>query len=87
MASYVFLVAALVADVLAMHMRIDVGPDGAAASTYSPNTTTAQVGDILGFHFVDENVVSSVVKGNMSAPILGDPIGVCLRCCLFILVC
>lgn len=73
-------------------IRIDVGSNGAPALIYTPRTVTAQVGDIVDFHFIDENAASSVVRGIAGAPctpypakkegffnsgfILGEPTGV-----------
>ncbi|KAK8105587.1 extracellular serine-rich protein [Apiospora kogelbergensis] len=49
-------------------IRIDVGSNGAPALIYTPRTVTAQVGDIVDFHFIDENAASSVVRGIAGAP-------------------
>ncbi|KAK6853003.1 hypothetical protein PG995_011554 [Apiospora arundinis] len=73
-------------------IRVDVGSNGAPALVYTPRTVTARVGDIVDFHFIDENAASSVVRGLAGAPctpypvkkkgffnsgfILGDPTGV-----------
>ncbi|KAK7927415.1 hypothetical protein PG985_004413 [Apiospora marii] len=72
-------------------IRVDVGSNGAPALVYTPKVVTAQVGDIVDFHFVDENAASSVVRGVAGAPctpftptkkgffnsgfVLGDPTG------------
>ncbi|KAK8010912.1 hypothetical protein PG990_009877 [Apiospora arundinis] len=72
-------------------IRVDVGSNGAPALVYTPRTVTARVGDIVDFHFIDENAASSVVRGLAGAPctpypvkkkgffnsgfILGDPTG------------
>jgi len=61
-------VALLLGTVCAARIRVDVGSSGAPALTYTPNSTTAEVGDTLDFHFIDENVVSSVVKGVGNEP-------------------
>lgn len=74
----------------AARIRIDIGSNGAPALVFTPNTVTAKAGDILDFHFIDENIVSSVLKGVAgspctpaagagafnSGPVLGDPSGV-----------
>ena len=73
-------------------IRVDVGSNGAPALVYTPRTVTARVGDIVDYHFIDENAASSVVRGVAGAPctpfpvqekgffnsgfILGDPTGV-----------
>ncbi|KAK8028397.1 Cupredoxin [Apiospora marii] len=73
-------------------IRVDVGSNGAPALVYTPKVVTAQVGDIVDFHFVDENAASSVVRGVAGAPctpftptkkgffnsgfVLGDPTGI-----------
>lgn len=75
-------------------IRVDVGSNGAPALVYTPKVISAQVGDIVDFHFVDENAASSVVRGVAGAPctpftptkkgffnsgfVLGDPTGVCV---------
>ncbi|KAK8127866.1 hypothetical protein PG984_008974 [Apiospora sp. TS-2023a] len=72
-------------------IRVDVGSNGAPAFVYTPKVISAQVGDIVDFHFVDENAASSVVRGVAGAPctpftptkkgffnsgfVLGDPTG------------
>ncbi|KAF8860711.1 hypothetical protein BDZ45DRAFT_672422 [Acephala macrosclerotiorum] len=72
-------------------IRIDIGSNGAPALVFTPDSVKAQVGDTLDFHFIDQNVVSSVLLGVEtspctpapagsgffnSGPILGDPDGV-----------
>lgn len=73
-------------------IRVDVGSNGAPALVYTPKVITAQVGDVVDFHFIDENAASSVVRGVAGAPctpftptkkgffnsgfVLGDPTGV-----------
>ncbi|KAK7958578.1 hypothetical protein PG988_013426 [Apiospora saccharicola] len=72
-------------------IRVDVGSNGSPAFVYTPKVISAQLGDIVDFHFVDENAASSVVRGVAGAPctpftptkkgffnsgfVLGDPTG------------
>ncbi|KAK8042400.1 extracellular serine-rich protein [Apiospora phragmitis] len=78
------------------HIRVDVGSNTTPALVYTPRVISAQVGDIVDFHFIDENAASAVVRGVAGAPctpytptkkdffnsgfILGDPTGVRGHC-------
>lgn len=74
----------------AARIRIDIGSNAAPALIFTLNTVKAKPGDVLDFHFIDENIVSSVLKGVATSPctpavgagafnsglVLGDPNGV-----------
>ncbi|CZR64352.1 uncharacterized protein PAC_14250 [Phialocephala subalpina] len=56
-------------------IRIDIGSNGAPALVFTPDSIKAQVGDTLDFHFIDQNVVSSVLLGVENSPCTPAPAG------------
>ncbi|KAK7956450.1 uncharacterized protein PG986_005672 [Apiospora aurea] len=54
-------------------IRVDVGSNGAPALIYTPKVVTAQIGDIVDVHFVDENAASSVVRGDLKTDVCTFP--------------
>ncbi|KAK8080290.1 hypothetical protein PG997_008108 [Apiospora hydei] len=66
--TFLLFLATLVVVSQGARIRVDVGSNGAPALIYTPKVVTAQIGDIVDFHFVDENAASSVVRGIAGAP-------------------
>ena len=72
---FVTTISAIVTHRSTQRIRVDIGSNGAPALVFTPDTIKAQAGDTLDFHFIDQNIVSSVLLGVETSPCTPAPAG------------